>query len=243
MRIVENAEALAIESANLFLEAATYALRFQSRFTVALHGGSTPKRTYELLASKEFRSKIPWERVHFFWGDERDVPPDHPASNFRLAWDSMLRALPVPSRNIHRVQTELGDAERGARDYEKKIRDFFYVKGPQETPRFDLVFLGLGEGGHTASLFPDGRADENGHLVIAPWVEHLNAFRISLTPQVFNEATHIVIQVSGRKKASILRDVLKGDKTYPALRIHPTEGDLLWLVDRDASSLLDENAA
>jgi 6-phosphogluconolactonase len=210
----------------------------RDRFSWALSGGSTPRALYRLLASDSYRERLPWSGVHFFWGDERHVPPDHPESNFRMAREAMLDAVPVPAENVHRIAAEEPDAERAARLYEEELRSFFALSRG-EWPRFDLVLLGLGADGHTASLFPGSAAlHERERLVVAPWVETQRAFRITLTPPVLSGARRALFLVSGAEKAAALRAVLAGDREpdrYPAQAV---EGNRLWLVDRAAAGLL-----
>jgi 6-phosphogluconolactonase len=208
------------------------------RFAWALAGGSTPRDLYRLLASDPYRARLPWPAIHFFWGDERHVPPDHPDSNFRMAREAMLDSVPVPAENIHRVPAEEPDAARAAAEYESTLRAFFALS-PGEWPRFDLVQLGLGKEGHTASLFPGSPAvAERERLVVAPWVEAQETFRITLTPPVLNHARRVLFLVSGDEKAAALHAVLEGAREpelYPAQIV---EGDRLWLVDRAAARLL-----
>jgi len=213
-------------------------LRASGRFMWALSGGSTPRGLYRLLASEPYRERLPWHAVHFFWGDERHVPPDHPESNFRMARETMLDAVPVPPGNVHRIAGEEPDAERAARLYEAELRSFFDLV-PGEWPRFDLVLLGLGKDGHTASLFPGSAAvRERERLVVAPWVEAQQAFRITLTPPVLSHARRALFLVSGAEKAAALRAVVEGERDpdrYPAQAV---EGNRLWMVDRAAARLL-----
>jgi 6-phosphogluconolactonase len=207
---------------------------------VSLAGGTTPRRLYASLADarQPWRDRIPWSQVHLFWGDERHVPPDHPDSNFRMAREAMLDAVPVPPENIHRVRAEEPDAQRAAAEYEAALRSFFAL-APGELPRFDLILLGLGKVGHTASLFPDSEVlDERERLVAAPWVEAQKTFRITLTPPVLNHARRAMFLVSGEEKAEALRAVLEGPREperYPAQIV---EGNRLWMVDRSAARLL-----
>ncbi|HEV8578364.1 MAG TPA: 6-phosphogluconolactonase [Thermoanaerobaculia bacterium] len=208
------------------------------RFTWCLSGGSTPRGLYRLLAGDPYRECLPWHAMHFFWGDERHVPPDHPESNFRMAREAMLDAVPVPPENIHRIAAEEADAERAALLYQAELRSFFAL-APGEWPRFDLVLLGLGKDAHTASLFPGSAAlRERRRLVVAPWVEEQRAFRITLTPPALNHARRTLFLVSGAEKAAALRTVIEGEREpdrYPAQAV---EGNRLWLVDGAAARLL-----
>ena len=245
-RIVDNAEDLAREAASEFVRLANDSVRESGRFAVVLSGGSTPKALYSLLAGDaSFRSEMPWDRTHFFWGDERHVPPDHPDSNYRMAKEAMLAKVPVPVTNVHRIKSELADAHQAASEYEQTLREFFGL-APGQFPRFDLVLLGMGPDGHTASLFPgtDALRDET-HLVVANWVPKFGSFRITLTLPVLNNAARVLFLVSGAEKAPVLRAVLgneSGPEKYPAQLVRPTNGRLIWLVTKDAAGRLERTA-
>jgi len=234
VRVFESAAELMEAAAQEVLKAALEAVSERGRFTWALSGGSTPRGLYKLLASNP---SMPWEAIHFFWGDERHVPPDHPESNFRMAREAMLDAAPVPAANIHRIHAEEPDAERAAAEYEDEIRAFL---GP--APRFDLVLLGLGKDAHTASLFPGSAAvHERERLVmavIAPGVEAQKTFRITLTPPVLNHAARVVFLVSGEDKAEALHSVIEGEREPERYPAQVVEADRLWMVDRAAARLL-----
>jgi 6-phosphogluconolactonase len=231
---------LATKSASEFVNLAKSSVEASGRFVVALSGGETPKSLYASLASAEFRSEISWPRLHFFWGDERPVPPDDPDSNYRMAFETLLSKVPVPEKNIHRVPAEQAP-EVAAGGYEKEIRDFFGL-ADLAWPRFDLVLLGVGDDGHTASLFPDSDAPgETRRLVVAPYVEKLRSRRITLTLPVLNAAVNIFFLVAGKGKAAIVRDVLQprpGSKQLPAERIDPQDGKVVWFLDRAAAAFL-----
>ena len=238
IEILPDSAYVAQRAAELIVAQNQVALSQNNLFTIALSGGSTPKRLYELLGdpTKQFRSQLPWDRIHFFWSDERHVPPDNPDSNYRMVREALLAHVPVLPSNIHRIQSEKPDASQAADDYEKQLATFFN----HELPRFDLVLLGLGTDGHTASLFPGSVALEETHrLVTAPWVEKLNTYRITMTLPILNNASTIIFLVSGEDKAEILGDVLQGEPNhFPAQRIKPTSGTLTWLVDAPAASKL-----
>ena len=245
LRIVRDSQELARTAADIFVAQAKVASSLNSRFTVVLSGGNTPKAIYELLATNEFQAQLSWDKIHLFWGDERNVPPENKESNYRMAWDAMLSRLPIPKENIHRIHTELLSPEIAAIAYEDTIRGFFSVKSRSDKPCFDLVFLGIGTDGHTLSLFPDGKPgaqigeEDPDRLVIAPWVPHLNAHRISLTPAAINSSSQVVFLVSGVEKASIIKNVFddtRGGAHYPARAIQPRDGHLTWLVDRPAAT-------
>lgn len=212
----------------------------RDRFTVALSGGSTPRALYRLLAGDPYRDRLRWDGIHFFWGDERHVPPDHPDSNFRMAREALLDHVPVPPGNIHRIAAEEPDAAVAAARYEAELRAFFHLS-PGEPPRFDLVLLGLGADGHTASLFPGTAAvHETEKLVVAVWVEAQKAFRITLTPAVLNAAARVIFLVSGEEKAAALAGVIgSGGARYPAQVVRPENGAVSWLVDCAAARELE----
>jgi 6-phosphogluconolactonase len=241
-RFREGAE-LARAAAEEFTRRADDAVRARARFSVALSGGSTPRRLYRLLAdsAQPFRDRIDWSATHVFWGDERHVPPDHPDSNYRMAREALLDVVPVPAGNVHRMRGEEADATRAASEHEADLRAFFSNDFSGE-PRFDLVLLGLGADAHTASLFPGSAAvRERERWVVAPWVEKLASWRLTLTPAVLNRSAAVIFLVQGEEKAEALRAVLEGEidpDRYPAQVVRPESGDLLWLVDDAAASSL-----
>jgi 6-phosphogluconolactonase len=246
VRISADPEELAHSAAEKFLETSLEAVTSRGRFRVALSGGSTPKTLYQLLASRTERylSQIPWTRSDFFWTDERCVPPTHADSNFRMANDAMLSPAQVPPENIHRIKTERPHPNEAAIAYEETLRSQFRV-GEGGFPRFDLILLGIGTEGHTASIFPDSEVlTETKRLSVAVWVEKLRANRITLTLPILNNANLTVFLVSGKDKASILHTVLQSPRDpgrYPAQAIMPTHGELLWLVDEAAATELNGN--
>ncbi len=225
-------------AAELVVRTAEEAVGQHGRFTIALSGGSTPKSLYNLLATNA-KSVLPWDRMFFFWGDERHVPPTDPESNFHMADETMLAKIPVAGGNVFRVEAENPDAAAAAKAYEKTLQKFFELK-PGESPCFDLILLGLGPDGHTASLFPGTAAlRETSLLVVANWVEKFKTNRITFTLPVLNAARCIAFLVSGTDKADALHAVLEGDapgEQYPAKLVKPDDGKLIWLVDRAASS-------
>lgn len=241
IKIVPDNAALNRVAAAEFKSEADSAIVDHGRFRVALSGGNTPRDVYALLA-KEYKTTVGWDKVHIFFGDERHVPPDHPDSNYRMADETLLSKVPIPKENIHRVRAEL-DPESAARDYEEQIRTEFSLKN-HALPRFDLILLGLGDDGHTASLFPGTAAlGESTRLVAANWVAKLNTFRITLTYPVLNNAAENMFIVSGKGKAEIAAKVLSKSETpeFPAQRVQPAHGRLLWLMDQDAAGLLAKN--
>jgi 6-phosphogluconolactonase len=242
IEIVANAGELAGAAAWQFLRLSREAVQKSGIFTVVLSGGSTPRNLYSILASDAvFRDEIPWEKIHFFWGDERHVSPEDQESNYRMAKDAMLSKVPVPQANIHRIASENPDASMAAGAYERLLREFFRL-GEGQFPRFDLTFLGLGPDGHTASLFPGTKAlNEQRRLVVSNWVGKFYTDRITMTAPVFNHAACVVFLVGGEDKAAPLKAVLEGDYEplqLPAQLISPREGRLLWIVDSSAARLL-----
>jgi 6-phosphogluconolactonase len=241
LKVFDDVSALMRGAAEEIVSVARRAVADHGLFSWALSGGSTPRDLYRLLASDEYRGRMPWNAIHFFWGDERHVPPDHPDSNFRMAREAMLDAVPVPTGNIHRVPAEEPDASRAAAEYEAALRSFFGL-AEGEWPRFDLILLGLGKDGHTASLFPGGDAvNERQRLVVAPWVEAQKTFRITFTPPVLNHARRAMFLTAGGDKAEALQAVLEGAREperYPAQVVGEDEGNVSWWVDRAAARLL-----
>jgi 6-phosphogluconolactonase len=211
--------------------------------SVALSGGSTPRVLYELLAdpAAPFRDQIAWDETHFFFTDERHVPPDHPQSNYRMVNEALFSRVPAPAQNVHRIAGERSVADEAAHQYESDLRLAFGTR----IPAFDVILLGLGEDGHTASLFPHSPAlNETDRLVVAPYVEKLNAYRITLTLPVLNNGKATMFLVTGASKAEILREVIYTDKKtdlYPAQAISPTNGAVSWLVDKAAARLCSIN--
>ena len=231
-------------AAEEFIRAASEAVEKRGRFAVALAGGSTPKSLYALLAANA-SSSLPWSQMFFFFGDERHVPPDHPDSNYRMANESLFSKAPIPPGNVFRMPTENPDADAVAAAYEQTLRNFFSAK-PGEFPSFDLILLGMGPDGHTASLFPETAAlEERSRLVVANWVEKLKTSRITLTLPVLNAARCVAFLVSGADKAPALHQVLEGDgpgEKYPSKLVQPERGKLIWFVDRAAASELSSAA-
>ncbi len=236
IKILPDSVALCRAAAQEFHQLAETAVAERGKFSVALSGGNTPRSVYSLLA--EEHKELPWDRINIFFGDERHVPPTDADSNFRMANESLLSKVPIPESNVHRIRAEL-DPNSAAEDYENQLRKFFRL-ATGDWPRFDLILLGLGEDGHTASLFPGSDAiNETSRRVAANWVQKLQTFRITLTFPVLNHAAEVMFLVSGEAKAQILSDVLKpGAKKYPSQSVQPEDGHLLWLLDHDAAKLL-----
>ncbi len=240
IRILTTPQELFAAAAEEVVRAATESVAQSERFTIALSGGSTPKSLFQLLATNA-RATFPWDRTLFFWSDERHVPPDDPESNYRMANEAMLSKIPVAAANVFRVPAEDPDASSAASAYEKTLRKVFSLQGDQ-APRFDLILLGMGPDGHTASLFPETAGlQEKSKLVIANWVEKFKTHRITFTLPVLNAARSVMFLVSGTDKAPALKEVLQGSASgeqYPAKLVQPDSGGLIWLVDRAAASSL-----
>jgi len=244
LRRLSTPQDLFAAAAEEVVHAAADAIAQRGRFTIALSGGSTPRNLYTLIAATAAAS-LAWPRMYFFWGDERPVPPDDPDSNYRMANETLLSKVPIPAGNIFRIPAENPDPSAAAEEYEKTLRKFFAL-APGEFPRFDLILLGMGPDGHAASLFPETAAlAETSRLVVANRVEKLNTSRITLTLPVLNAARAVLFLVSGTDKASVLREVLEGNapgEKYPSRLVQPTDGKLMWFVDRAAASQLSQAA-
>jgi 6-phosphogluconolactonase len=237
VRVFGDYEALSHAAAEFFVALAKTAVASRNRFVVALSGGSTPRRFFALLGSSPYRDRIDWHRVHVFWTDERCVPPDHPESNFKLVHDALLSTVPLPEFNIHRIRGEEGPDE-AARIYEQDIKKSFSL----DKPVFNLIVLGVGEDGHTASIFPASEAiHETTRIVVPIFRDKPNIPRVTLTIPMINLAAHVLVLASGRSKSAIVREVLAGEKPgqYPAGLVHPVNGDLTWFVDREAAVYLN----
>lgn len=239
--VVANPDELSRFAADEFVRQAGEKVQTKGIFTVALSGGFTPRGLYTVLAGDQYRERVPWSKVHLFWSDERCVPPDHPDSNYRMIRELLLDKVPIPKENIHRMPAEQEDPVHAAMEYEQTIWAFFHPN-EGELPRFDLIVLGMGEDGHTASLFPWTSAlEETDRLVSANYIEKLNAYRLTLTVPAINQATNVIFLISGESKASVLRDVLEGEyqpQRFPSQIIRPVNGRLLFIADRMAAGKL-----
>lgn len=224
--------------AELIAEVAEVAIKEREVFSLVLSGGRTPRLLYEMLGQNPFAEKIDWKRTHLFWGDERCVPPDHSDSNFALAFNTIISEVWIPSENVHRIPAEIEPPETAAREYEQTLREFFQPAEEEATvpkfPSFDLVLLGLGEDGHTASLFPGNVAlEEKNSWVVA--VDGAKASpsvpRITLTFPVINRAKCVLLLASGSNKRAVLREILRNREAapYPVARVQPS-GRLLWFI-------------
>ena len=235
--------ALSRRAVEEFVAIAAESMREREQFSVALAGGSTPRELYRLLATPEFVGRVHWSGVHVFWGDERCVPPEDDRSNFRMAYEELLSRVPIPLANVHRIRGE-DEPPQAAEEYETELRKFFeHSMAANAWTRFDLVLLGMGSDGHTASLFPGTPAlDEHEHAVMAVWVEKFSMWRITLTPVALNAARHVRFLVSGADKVDTLHEVLKGrprPRELPSQIVRPIDGDLHWLVTADAAAKLE----
>lgn len=231
------------QTAARFLRYAMKAVAARGRFSVALSGGSTPKTLYQTLAKPPFAAEIPWKGVHLFWGDERAVPPDHPDSNYRTAYETLIAHVPIPAENVHRMPAEKSDLQAAAEAYEETLRAFFHPP-PGEAPSFDLVLLGIGPDGHVASLFPGSPAlKERKRWVIAVDAAPLKSRRLTLTLPVLDHAARVFFLAAGKEKATIIRELFSdhpASATLPARLIHPRKGTPIFFLDREAADLIGE---
>jgi 6-phosphogluconolactonase len=237
IKVFPDATAIATEAAERIVALAQAAIEMKNLFTIALSGGSTPKKLYEILASDAYRKEIDWTRVEVFFGDERCVPPDHPESNFRMAREALLSKIPIPGDNIYRMRGEI-DPEEGATEYGRMLKDKFGDGG------LDVVLLGMGDDGHTASLFPGTKAvTETHHRVVANYAEHSTtgkSWRITMTAPFINESDQVLVLVAGASKTQRLAEVLEGPRDperLPIQLIQPAHGKMTWLVDSAAAGM------
>ena len=235
VKILNSKDALATFAADWLAELSGRLIARSGRFNVALSGGSTPAALYQKL---RLTDEIKWSYFTFFWSDERFVPFDHPESNAGNAYRMLLQPLGIDKERFCPVPTHYSTAHLAAMEYEACIRSRFGT--PEQVPSFDLIVLGLGSDGHTASLFPETQAlQETRRIVTGNWVEKLQNWRITFTYPLINQARHVVFLVSGRDKAGVVRDILKlDDQRHPAARVQPVQGKLLWMLDADAAGLL-----
>lgn len=243
VKVLEDTAALAEAAASMIVESALEAVRARGRFTIALAGGATPRATYERLASPALRRAMPWEATWIFFGDERAVPPDHRESNYRMAYEAMLSHVPLPEGHVLRMRAEAEDADAAAAEYAATLRRVLGLRRGQ-TPDLDLILLGMGVDGHTASLFPHSPALKE---IFRPVVAvHAAAAaipgRITLTLPVINAAAQVAFLVSGSEKAKAVRAVLQDGALVPAGLVRPTSGALLWMLDRAAAALIPPDA-
>lgn len=240
LKIYSSSQALEIATVNIFIDLALQAIVDRGQFTAALSGGSTPQAVYEDLGKAEHQNELNWAKIHLFWGDERHVPPYHPESNYRMVEVALLNHIAIPRKNIHRVPAEM-DVHEAADVYEQELRHFFDGNWPQ----FDLVLLGMGADGHTASLFPRSVGlKEQKRWFIANQVPELSKWRLTLTQNAINAARNVIVLVRGASKANMLADVLYGihhPEEKPIQLIAPENGEMTWMVDAGAASALPED--
>jgi len=241
VRVFPDPQALAEAAARHVAESAQAAVDARGAFSIALSGGSTPRELHLKLASPPLVEQVDWSRVHVFFGDERCVSPDDERSNYRMADETLLSRVPIPRNQIHRMRGEL-PPQQAAADYERELRDFFKV----EPPRLDLILLGMGDNGHTASLFPGLTAvHEQQRWVVAEYVAEVSMWRITLTPVIINLAREVIFMVAGAAKADMLRQVLEGPfapDERPAQIVRPSPGEVAWLIDAAAAAKLSPPA-
>jgi 6-phosphogluconolactonase len=246
VQVLPDGAAIARRAAERIVEAAAAAVKEKGVFTISLAGGSTPKALYSLLASDaSFRSQMPWGKTQIFFGDERHVPPDHADSNFRMASESMLSKVPLKPEQVNRVKGEYDDAEKAAKEYEQVLRSSFKLSAGQ-VPRFDVLLLGMGDEGHTLSLFPGTKAlHDNGRLVVSNWIGKLFTERVTITAPVANNSALAIFMITKADKALALKGVLEGPyepEQLPSQLIQPANGKVLWLLDTTAASQLSTAA-
>ena len=236
--ITPTLQELSKKAVEFLLESAAHTIGEKQRFNLVLAGGSTPKSTYRLLAEPQISKRCDWKKVHLFWGDERCVPPNHHNSNFHMASEALIKHIPIPIENIHRIKGEV-DPGTSAAEYQQELLSYFHG----ESIVFDLVILGLGADGHTASLFPQTKALTSNDWVAANYVPKLESWRITMTAKTINAAKQIIFLVAGEGKAKTVSHILEGPAqsgTYPAQMIAPKNGTTLWLLDQHAASYLHD---
>jgi 6-phosphogluconolactonase len=241
LEVVSDPESLAHRSVELFIADARKAIETKNTFCVAISGGHTPRRFFELLGDLPQAKALAWDRIQLFWVDERYVPPDSQWSNYKLATDTFLKKVPIPTDNVHRIPTEHSDFKVAASSYEQTIREVFGLEQGQ-IPEFDLIALGMGVEGHTGSLFPNSFAPlDTEDLACVVYVLDQKLNRVTLTHPVLCAAAHLAVLVSGQEKAAILKEVLSTEPDevrYPIHILWPVLNRVTWLVDRQAAELL-----
>jgi 6-phosphogluconolactonase len=246
LQVVANADALAHKCLELFAASVEQAVKEKSVFHLAISGGKSPQRFFELLGSEQKSLSLPWDKIHLFWVDERYVPHNSPYSNYKLAIDTFMAKIPIPQKNVHPIPTDFEDFNSAARQYEKTIRNVFHIKSGK-LPKFDLVILGMGSDGHTGSLFPNTNACFDTHTIacvvylLDQKLPDQTVNRITLTHPVICAASQIVVLVSGAEKAKTLKEVLAGppdEVRYPIHILWPVLDKVLWLIDSPAAGLI-----
>ncbi len=237
INVLPNPEAIAERAAQNLSQLVRVVSRRGQKATVALSGGSTPKILFKILADK-YAEKIDWNQLEIFFGDERSVPPDHPDSNFKTATDLWLSRVPIPEDQVHRMEAEADDLDGAAQRYEDVIRERVTVN-PNGNPVFDLIWLGMGGDGHTASLFPGTEAlHETQRMVVGNEVPQLQTQRMTFTYPLLNASSHVQFLVTGKEKAPIIKEISEGQGEYPSGEVAPTYGALEWLIDEAAAAEL-----
>jgi len=238
IRIVADPAAIADAAAEKIISLADAAISERGKFSIALSGGSTPKTLFSLLATDVYSRRVGWKNWQIYFGDERCVPPEHPDSNFRMASEAMLNHVAIPAENIHRMKGEI-DPQQSAVEYGRLLKQNFGDGG------LEVILLGMGDDGHTASLFPHTAAlEETHHRCVANYVEKLNAWRITMSAPFINRAAQVIIMVSGAAKAARIQQVLNGPpdpKTLPIQMVAPANGEVLWVLDKPAAAELDRS--
>jgi len=241
IHLYSNKEKLVIATTEHVVNSIGQAIRQNGLCNMALAGGNTPGGVYSVLAASPYRERVDWGRLHLFWGDERMVPPEHQDSNFRMVQKTLLDHIKIPDENIHRIRGEI-TPELAAEECAETLRTHF----KDDLPRFDLILLGLGEDGHTASLFPDTDAvEECEKHAVAVFVPKLNAWRVTLTLPVLNAAREILFLVSGKSKSDIVQRIMsikQPAKEFPATMVNPENGTIHWMLDSEAMVLINKNA-
>jgi 6-phosphogluconolactonase len=238
IKIFDNAEELSIAAAELMISASKDAIQKTGKFLVSLSGGSTPKRVFEILAQPSFKDRIDWSKVYIFWGDERCVPFEDTESNAGMTYKALLDHVAVPGNQVFRIKGELPPHD-AATEYNELLEKFF----PEGSTRsFDLVFLGMGTDGHTASLFPYTPVlEERSRLAKEVYLEELKKLRVTITQDLINNADKIAFLITGENKAEVLNEVMYGQynyKKYPSQLIKPRHGELLWFLDKGAARIV-----
>jgi 6-phosphogluconolactonase len=243
--ICEDLEDLSLKASQHITRYLVQQAEFKPRVSLGLSGGSTPEKLYQYLSRDPFKNEIPWNRLHLFWGDERCVPPDDPRSNFGMARDSLISKIPIPPENFHPIAGEEPDPHYAAHQYETHLRHFFDPP-PWDWPRFDLMLLGIGSDGHTASLFPgEGVLEENKRWVCGVNSEKLEIPRLTLTFPVFNHASQILFLAAGMEKAPVLKNLTShssGSSALPYTRVQPSQGQLFFFLDKASASQMTHSS-
>lgn len=241
IHVYPNKEKLVTATAEYVADSIEKAIQKSGLCNVALSGGNTPGGVYSMLAASPYRDRVDWSRLHLFWGDERMVPPEHQDSNFRMVQETLLNHVKIPGDNIHRIRGE-SEPPKAAEEYAALLHDHFKT----DLPEFDIILLGLGEDGHTASIFPETDAvEECERHAVAVYVSRLNSWRVTLTLPVINAAREILFLVSGKSKSEIIQRIMsikQPAKELPATMVNPQNGELHWMLDSEAMVLINKNA-